>query len=124
MAQAIDQPEASPIELLLAISRAYADFADTRSGYFAVMFSTSIIRVDDAAYIAASDTAFEALHSTIEHCQQAGWRPNADTRKLALAAWSFAHGVSVLRNQGSLARHHDDTSLDAIAAIAATLVED
>jgi hypothetical protein len=76
----------------------------------------------DPAYATASDAAFEALRRHVELCQRAGWRPEADIRILTNAAWALAHGVTVLRAQGSLAKHLPDTSLDGVAMLAATLI--
>ena len=111
-----------PVDRLLALGRAYAEFAESHPGHFEVMFRPSLTRVDDPAYLAASNAAFEALRGQIEHYQLLGWRPDADTRGLAVAAWALAHGISVLRTQGSLAKHYPDASLDGVAAIVATLI--
>ncbi len=108
-----------PVDRLLALGRAYAEFAESHPGHFEVMFRPSLTRVE---YLAASNAAFEALRGQIEHYQLLGWRPDADTRGLAVAAWALAHGISVLRTQGSLAKHYPDASLDGVAAIVATLV--
>ena len=115
-------PSTRPADVLLALGRAYAAFAEQQSGYFAVMFHPSLIRADDPDYVAASDAAFEALRTTVEAQQHAGWHPEDDTRALAAAAWSFAHGISVLRTQGSLERHYPDRSLDGVEAVASTLL--
>ncbi|MFV0308209.1 MAG: TetR/AcrR family transcriptional regulator [Desertimonas sp.] len=114
--------EADPIGRLLAMSVAYAEFAEHEAGYFDVMFEPNVVRADDADYRAASDASFEALRLAIAACQDAGWRPGHDTDALAVAAWSFAHGVSSLRRQGSLGRIYGDGSLADVVAVAATLV--
>lgn len=115
-------PDDAPVTLLQALGRAYAAFAQDNAGYFDVMFQPSLIRLDDPAYAAASDAAFAALRDLIGACQAAGWHPDDDPLALAAATWSLAHGLSVLRRQGSLARHYPDPSLDGLAAIAATLL--
>jgi hypothetical protein len=104
------------------LARAYDQFAERWPGHFAVMFRPALTHQDDPGYVTASDTAFELLRQHIASCQQAGWRPDADTRTLAAAAWALAHGIAVLRTQGSLARHYPDPTLDAAAALTATLV--
>jgi len=112
----------APVERLLALSRAYAQFAESHPGHFEVMFRPALTRTDDPAYVGASAAAFEALRLQIAHYQQLGWQPDGDTRELAAAAWAFAHGISVLRSQGSLAKHYPDVSLDGVAAITAALL--
>ena len=111
-----------PLGQLAQLGRAYAEFAQLHPGHFAVMFRPALTHTGDAAYAEASDTAFAALYHHIELCQRAGWRTDADTRTLAIAAWGLAHGIAVLRTQGSLARHFPDRSLDGVATLAATLI--
>ncbi|MBV8160314.1 MAG: TetR/AcrR family transcriptional regulator [Acidimicrobiia bacterium] len=112
-----------PVDQLPALSRAYAEFADQHPGYFEVMFRPGLVRTEDADYDAFSTAAFDALQEHIQRCQNAGWRPDADTRTLAAGGWALAHGIAVLRSQGSLARHYPDASLDAAAEITAALIE-
>jgi AcrR family transcriptional regulator len=111
-----------PATQLAALGRAYAEFAERYPAHFEVMFRPWLIQADDPAFAAAGDAAFELLRSYIEECQGAGWRPDADTGDLTVAAWSLAHGVAVLRQQGSLARHFPDDSLDGVVAIAASIL--
>ena len=122
LAGALAAGPTEPVDQLASLGRAYAEFAEIHPGHFEVMFRPALTRTDDPAYVAASDAAFEALRQHIERCQQAGWRPDADNRALAAAAWALAHGLSVLRNQGSLARHYPDASLEGVVDIAATLL--
>lgn len=122
LAEGLAPATADPVERLVALGRAYARFGEEQAGYFAVMFHPTLVDVSDAAYAAASDAAFTALVAMIAECQRDGWRPHEDSRTLAAAAWSFAHGVTVLRGQGSLARHHPATGLDGVAAIARALL--
>jgi AcrR family transcriptional regulator len=112
-----------PATQLASLGRAYAEFAERHPAHFEVMFRPGLIRADDPAFTAAGDAAFALLRSYIEECQRAGWRPDADTGDLTVAAWSLAHGVAVLRQQGSLARHLPEDSLDAVVAIAASILE-
>jgi len=124
MARALAEPAAGPLELLAHLGVAYSEFAETQPGYFDVMFRLSLLRADDPAYLDASDAAFAALFATIERCQGAGWRPDQDTRALATAAWSLAHGIAVLRQQGSLQRHYPDPSRASVKAMIVALVDE
>jgi AcrR family transcriptional regulator len=114
----------TPAEQLPALGKAYAEFADEYPGHFAVMFQPALIRTTDPAFATASDVAFQTLREHIERCQRTGWRPGVDADVLAAAAWSLAHGISVLRAQGSLARHCRDVSLDGVATLVDTLLND
>ena len=111
-----------PLSVFAGMGRAYSDFAERHAGHFDVMFDPTLVDVDDADYIAASDRAFDALLAVVVDAQAKGFRSEHDPRALAVALWSLAHGVAVLRRRGSLTRHYDDSSLDAVAAIAATLL--
>ena len=113
-----------PVDQLPYLGRAYAEFAELHPGHFEVMFRPTLIRTREPLYSAASGAAFEALRNHVEQCQRAGWRADADNGMLTAAAWALAHGISVLRNQGSLARHFPDVSLEAVMAITATLTGD
>jgi AcrR family transcriptional regulator len=110
-----------PVAVLPELGRGYATFARDHPGHFRVMFSPALIHADDLAYVAASDAAFAALRGHIERCQATGWRSNADAGDLAAAAWALAHGVTVLLDQGSLARHSIHATVDGVGVIVATL---
>lgn len=112
-----------PVEQLPALARAYATFAERHPGHFAVMFRPELIRTDDPDYATVSADAFELLRQHMAACQRAGWRPQADTRALAAAAWALAHGLATLRSHASLARHYPDPSLDGVATLTATLLD-
>jgi AcrR family transcriptional regulator len=122
LAEALAAAPPAPVDQIPVLGRAYAEFAERWPGHFAVMFNPPLTRQDDPAYTTASNIAFELLCQHIATCQQAGWRVDADTRTLAAAAWALAHGIAVLRNQGSLIRHYPDPTLDAAATLTATLV--
>jgi AcrR family transcriptional regulator len=114
----------APIEQLPLLARAYADFAARHPGHFAIMFRPALLRADDPDLTAAGDAAFETLRAHVQRCQRAGWRPTVDNQLLAAASWALAHGISVLRTQGSLARHGRDTSLAGVAALAEAIIGD
>lgn len=122
LAQVLTDVAEEPVDRLLALGRAYTDFAESHPGHFEVMFRPSLTRAEDPAYLTASQAAFAALRGQIEHSQQLGWRAEADTGGLAAASWALAHGITVLRTQGSLAKHYPDSSLDGVSAIITALV--
>lgn len=103
-----------PVEALVALARAYAEFAEHQPGSFDVMFRPALLRTDDPAYAAAAAAAYAVLRRLVDRCQRAGWHADADNRALTNAAWGLAHGLTVLRTPAM--------SLDDLAATAATLV--
>ncbi len=124
MAGALATDPAELVAQLPAIGRAYAEFAERHPGHFGVMFRPALLHASDPDYLAASTAAFEAMHQHIARCQQAGWHPEANTLALASASWSLAHGIAVLRSQGSLGLHYPDAdALTGVEAIVATLTE-
>jgi AcrR family transcriptional regulator len=122
LVQALSDVAPEPLHSFPKLGRAYAEFAQLHPGHFAVMFRPALTRGEDDAYAKASEAAFGVLQRHVEACQQSGWRAGADTRILANAAWALAHGITVLRSQGSLARQLPDTSLEGIEALTTALI--
>jgi AcrR family transcriptional regulator len=110
-----------PVDRLLALGRAYAEFAESHPGHFEVMFRPSPRASTTRPTLAASNAAFESSADRSSTISSSAGGPTP-TRGLAVAAWALAHGISVLRTQGSLAKHYPDASLDGVAAIVATLI--
>ena len=106
-----------PVDQLAALGRAYAQFAEENPGRFEVMFRPGLLRAGDRALQRAGDAAFQALRQHIATCQGLGWREHMPTDALAAAAWALAHGIAVLRVQGSLARHYPDPSLSGVGQL-------
>src|SRR6516225_811307 len=106
-----------PADQLPALGRAYAQFAEENPGRFEVMFRPGLLHADDPAFQRAGDAAFQALRHHIVACQSRGWRERESTDALAAAAWALAHGIAVLRMQGSLARHYPDPSLGGVSQL-------
>jgi AcrR family transcriptional regulator len=106
-----------PGDQLAVLGRAYAQFAEENPGRFEVMFRPGLLRADDLAFQRAGDAAFQALRHQIATCQSRGWRDRTPTDALAAAAWALAHGIAVLRMQGSLARHYPDPSLGGVGQL-------
>jgi len=106
-----------PLDQLAALGRAYAQFAEENPGRFEVMFRPGLLHAGDQAFQRAGDAAFQALRYHIATCQSLGWREREPTDALAAAAWALAHGIAVLRMQGSLARHYPDPSLSGVGPL-------
>jgi AcrR family transcriptional regulator len=116
---AVARPAAAvqPVDQLPALGRAYAQFAEENPGRFEVMFRPGLLHADDPAFQRAGDAAFQALRHHIATCQSRGWREHEPTGALAAGAWALAHGIAVLRMQGSLARHYPDASLSGVGQL-------
>ena len=113
------QPDAAgePVDQLAALGRAYAQFAEDNPGRFEVMFRPGLLHTANSDFQRAGDAAYQALHNHIASCQRRGWRPGTPTDALTAAAWALAHGIAVLRRQGSLARHYPDCSLSGVGQL-------
>jgi AcrR family transcriptional regulator len=110
-----------PADQLPALGRAYAQFAEENPGRFEVMFRPGLLHAGDPAFQRAGDAAFRALRHHIAACQSRGWRQSEPADALAAAAWALAHGIAVLRIQGSLARHYPDPSLSGVGQLVAAI---
>jgi AcrR family transcriptional regulator len=114
--------DADPVGQLGSLARAYLSFASQFPAHFEVMFRPALVRPDVPELIAAGDVAFDLLRSHVARAQQAGWLPDESTDALTIAAWAMAHGLSVLRTQGSLGRHASDTSIVGMDAVIASVL--
>jgi len=106
-----------PADQLAALGRAYAQFAEENPGRFEVMFRPGLLHTGNPDFERAGDAAYQALHGHIASCQRRGWHPGTPSGALTAAAWALAHGIAVLRMQGSLARHYPDRSLNGVAQL-------
>src|SRR5690242_17780793 len=97
--------EAQPLDgpsVLEAVGRGYIRFALANPGRFEVMFRLDILNADDADFVAASDSAYSLLMSTIARCQSEGFLGRKDPEVVAVAAWSMVHGLAALWISGRL----------------------
>ena len=86
-AAAADKPETEQLE---AMARAYVRFAIDAPHLFRLMFSTEIEHRRDPALAAAAKTAYATLAAA------AAREDVAASAKVAITAWAFVHGLSVL----------------------------
>lgn len=118
LAPVLGDDEADPVDRLPTLAAAYATFAAHHPGVFDVMFRPGAVDIADPDYDERSRLAFAALVAHVRRCQEGGWRAGRAAGDLAAGAWSLAHGLAVLRNQGSLQLHH---GLDAPGDVAAVV---
>jgi AcrR family transcriptional regulator len=89
-----------PRAILVAGVRAYLEFAADESELFAVMFRPELWH-GHPEVAAAHTEGLAATRAAVEDAQLAGWATTADPDALALAVWSFAHGIASLQALGS-----------------------
>jgi AcrR family transcriptional regulator len=97
--------EAQPVDgpsVLEAVGRGYVRFALANPGRFEVMFRLDLLNADDVDFVAASDSAYALLVSTIARCQAEGFLGKNDPEVVAVAAWSMVHGLAALWISGRL----------------------
>jgi AcrR family transcriptional regulator len=94
-----------PLERFLGQGEAYVRFALEHPAHFRVMFATRL-PADDAfpALAESGRAAFQELVNAIAECQQARQIRRGDPMRLALSAWSMAHGLATLLVEQQLER--------------------
>jgi AcrR family transcriptional regulator len=117
------RPADGPGELA-AIGRGYVAFAIAHPSHFEVMFRLDVLNPDDAAFVAASETAYALLIETIERCRAAGRLHGRPAEVVAVSAWSIVHGLAALWLSGRLSeRIVEQDPYRLAAAVSALFVE-
>lgn len=120
--QAVDEAAASVVAgggstaRLAAAARAYVACAVKRPGRFAVMFRPELLDVTHPGFARDGTGAFEQLVRIVRGAQDAGWRTDAETRRLAGSLWAAVHGLATLWIQQSYAAVVRVASLDDAVA--------
>jgi AcrR family transcriptional regulator len=96
-------PGGGPTARLAAAARAYVACAVKRPGRFAVMFRPELLDVAHPGFARDGAAAFEQLVRIVRGAQDAGWRADAETRRLAGVLWAGVHGLATLWIQQSYA---------------------
>jgi AcrR family transcriptional regulator len=92
-----------PGDAVVAMGKAYVDFAIRHPPYFQVMFRADAVPLD--RYPEARKQENEAFGKLVEEIDKAftGQAPE-ERRKIAVAVWAMVHGLATLILEGSLAR--------------------
>lgn len=98
-------PAGNP-ERVVALGRAYVDFARTEPGIFAVMFGLTEDHHEDEALEALGESCFSIVIGVV--ADHMGLDPQGeDAAARAYALWCFVHGHSFLTLDGKAAKTHD-----------------
>lgn len=87
---------------LVAACRAYLATALEHPGLFTLMFRPDQLDFEVPSLVEESFGSFEGLVGLVRAAQDAGWRPEAETRVLAGTAWAAIHGLATLWSQGAM----------------------
>src|SRR4029450_13937359 len=92
-----------PGDAVVAMGKAYVDFAIRHPPYFQVMFRADAVPLD--RYPEARKQENEAFGKLVEEIDKAftGQTPE-ERRRIAVAVWAMVHGLATLILEGSLAR--------------------
>lgn len=101
----------NPHAALHDLGRAYLDFARRRPHHYRLMFSVpapnddaeAMHEPEDASKMpSAAEESFEELHQCVRDLQATGEYPGRASLDVAVAVWSWSHGLSLLLSQGQL----------------------
>jgi AcrR family transcriptional regulator len=116
---------------LMALGRAYLDFARENVEHLAIMFSGEGMSVAMAlaapppGAVFTEYDSFAPLETTVRECQAEGsLDPEAGSGALAMATWSQIHGLALLRNEGvigSMARSRGASEEEAVNSVLAIM---
>lgn len=98
-------------DLLIAVGRAYVDFAVAHPGEFAVMFRRELLDPDDPDLAAHGGATWQRLVDGIAALPPKA-RGGESTEVIAARAWSVVHGLATLIINGSLPA--DDQLIDRV----------
>jgi len=99
----------SPERQLREAGACYIRFAVRHPGVIHLMFGGGLdYSVAGEALVRAAESAFAALHGLLAAGVEAGRYRDEDPLHLTYAAWSMAHGLSLLINGGPLAAARED----------------
>jgi AcrR family transcriptional regulator len=92
-----------PGDAVVAMGKAYVDFAIRHPAHFQVMFRADAVPLD--RYPEARKQEADAFGKLVEEIDKTfASQPPEERRKIAVAAWAMVHGLATLILEGSLAR--------------------
>ena len=92
-----------PGDAVVAMGKAYVDFAIRHPAHFQVMFRADAVPLD--RYPEARKQEDEAFGKLVKEIDKTfASQPPEERRRIAVAAWAMVHGLATLILEGSLAR--------------------
>ncbi|MBK1785519.1 TetR/AcrR family transcriptional regulator [Prauserella cavernicola] len=108
---------AEPRERLLAMCRAYLEFAFANPAMFELMFRRDLVDADEPELASTNSAVFERFSELVGETQAVGWRPGTDARLLAASLWAALHGLAGLWLWGGLGDTLETDQVDAALGV-------
>jgi AcrR family transcriptional regulator len=105
----------APVERYLSVAATYVRFGLEHAAHFQVMYGPRPAEFEVGVVAAAGREAFKLFLGTIIDCQRAGVAAPGDPVRVAVEAWSYAHGLVMLHLHGLLPRAVKDRVVQAMA---------
>lgn len=91
-------------EALVAMGRAYVDFAMSNPGIFRLMWRKNLLDMDVAGHVAAGRRAFDALDRAVRPDGPSAASPSDAVLGPSVACWSLVHGFAMLALDGAFSK--------------------
>jgi AcrR family transcriptional regulator len=104
-----------PVERYLSVARTYVRFGLEHAAHFQVMYGPRPAEFEVGVVAASGRDAFKLFLGTVIDCQRAGLAAPGDPVKVAVEAWSYAHGLVMLHLHGLLPRALNDRAVKELA---------
>jgi AcrR family transcriptional regulator len=103
LGQSLARAAADAGDAVVAMGKAYVDFAIRHPAHFQVMFRADAVPLD--RYPEARKQEDEAFGKLVKEIDKTfASQPPEERRRIAVAAWAMVHGLATLILKGSLAR--------------------
>ncbi len=84
-----------------AIGAAYVRFAEEHATVFDVMYQSALLHEDEEIFLVSKWHVWETLRTEVESAQSRGWAAQVPSGTLALACWSYTHGLATIRKDAA-----------------------
>jgi AcrR family transcriptional regulator len=96
-----DTDDLPPGSRIAAVGRAYLEVALANPGHYSVMFRPDLCASPTGGGVETHDV-FGRFEGHVAAAQAQGWAADEPTRTVAVALWSFVHGLAELVRSGAL----------------------
>ena len=112
----------TPVAALVALVRAYVDFARDRPAYFRLMFRPELTEsVNVPAGHEARDAGFKIVNDVVRGCVDGELIAETQPEVLTVALWGLGHGLASLWTDGELTKQAADLDRTADTLVNQTL---